>query len=111
LVNTVAVSFGICSQNANYFMGHEALLRCLREPAGSPCPKPDEFSSYTSTLFFLRFLLIWYYPVRYACAFQAISVVARLHPQSPNHFTWQTSLRVSQTGRSCYLSHVIATAT
>ena len=82
LVLAVAASFGIVSQNANYFMGRLA-LRCLRGPATSPYPKPDEFSWYTSTLSHLRFHLIWYYPVRCACAFQSISVTARLHPQVP----------------------------
>jgi hypothetical protein len=37
--------------------------------------------------------------------------MARLHPQSPRHFAWQPSARVSQTLRSSYPSHMTAAAT
>jgi len=34
--------------------------------------------------------------------------IAGLHPQSPRHFTWQSSAPFSQTLRSSYISHMIA---
>ena len=34
--------------------------------------------------------------------------IAGLHPQSPRHFTWQSSAPVWQTLRSSYISHMIA---
>jgi hypothetical protein len=41
---------------------------------------------------------------------ETYAAVAGIHLQSPRHFAWQPSVRVSQTLRSSYLSHMIATA-
>jgi len=38
-------------------------------------------------------------------------IIARLHPQSPRHSTWKSSVPVSQTLRSCTLTHITAAAT
>jgi hypothetical protein len=42
---------------------------------------------------------------------RAIHYITELHAQSPRHFAWQRSARVSQTLQSSYLSHMIAATT
>jgi len=37
-----------------------------------------------------------------------VGIVAGLYPQSPSHFAWQPSARVSQTLQSSYLIHTNA---